>query len=187
MLNFIIISRAFIISRCYKIRVTLIKFSLTLDISKAASCSLSRAFELQETNRAPLLFEPRPTYIQVTVFRVHISFSSTLFAFYIVSARRMSRHPVNAYHIYIIYRDSQVFYHSSCPVFLASPSISLSGIYISDVVNGNDDGICWHDLLQGGEEGAPATLLSQLEASNVFFRRLYTQKIYLYINIYIRI
>lgn len=54
----------------------------------------------------------------------------------------------------------------------------LSAAYIlSDVVNGNDDGICWHDLLQGGggEKGsACCPPFIWLEASNVFFRRLYT-------------
>jgi len=57
-------------------------------------------------------------------------------------------------HIIYIYIEVLKFYQQLSRV-LASPSVSLSGIF-SDVVNGND-GICWHDLLRGESRSAASS------------------------------
>lgn len=151
--------------------MTLIKFSLTLNISKVAFCSLSRTFELQE-QIARRYSSSRGLHFRWLSF-AFIPLSSTLFTLTLFS-RCMSRHPVNAYHIYIIYRNSN-FYNSSCPVFSRLLAFLWAAYISSDVVNGNDDGICWHDLLQGGrKESACCPPFMAWGISNVFFRRLYT-------------
>lgn len=106
--------------------------------------SLLRAFELQEQFARRCSSEPNPTLGDCLSF----TYLSLLLYSLLLYFRAVYKPPsVNAYHIYI-YIEVLKFYQQLSRV-LASPSVSLSGIF-SDVVNGNDDGICWHDLLRGG-------------------------------------
>lgn len=73
----------------------------------------------------------------MTVFRSYLSL--LLYSLLLCFRAVFEPPPVNAYHIYI-YIEVFKFYQQLSRV-LASPSVSLSGIF-SDVVNGNDDGIC---------------------------------------------
>jgi len=75
---------------------------------------------------------------------------------------------------YILYIEILKFLSQQLSRVVASPSISLSGIYFLTLLMVMTMVFVGTIYYRGGEEGAPAALLLWLEASNVFFRRLYT-------------
>jgi len=91
----------------------------------------------------------------------------------------MSRHQLM--HIIYIYIEVLKFYQQLSRV-LASPSVSLSGIF-SDVVNGND-GICWHDLLRGESRSAAGSSFMAWGIERTFDVYLENISIYKYIYTY---